>query len=56
MGAEDLDEGDLEGGDLSVHENSREVELHLETDVDVGPVDCGRPPEGKATIRNLVEA
>lgn len=27
MGSEDLDERDLEGGDLSVHEDSREIEL-----------------------------
>lgn len=30
---EDLDEGDLQSGDLAVHENSRQVKLHLETDV-----------------------
>jgi hypothetical protein len=29
MGAEDLDEGDLEGGDLAVHEYSGQVKLHL---------------------------
>jgi hypothetical protein len=30
MGSEDLNERDLEGGDLSVHEDSREIELWRE--------------------------
>ena len=30
-------------------------ELYLETDVDVGPVDGGRPPEGEAPVGDLVE-
>lgn len=30
---EDLNEGDLQCGDLSVHEDSRQVKLHLETHV-----------------------
>lgn len=29
VGAEDLDEGDLERGDLAVHEDARQVQLHL---------------------------
>jgi len=33
VGTEDLDERNLECGDLAVHEDAREVELHLETDV-----------------------
>ncbi len=39
VSAEDLNEGDLEGWNLSVHENARQVELHLETHVHVGTVD-----------------
>ena len=39
--AEDLDERDLERGDLAVQEDTREIELDLETDVDVGAVDGG---------------
>ena len=42
-----------EGVDL--HENTSEIELHLETDVDVGTVDGRTPPEREATVRNLVE-
>ena len=30
---EDLNEGDLQCGDLSVHEDSSQVKLHLETHV-----------------------
>lgn len=29
MSSEDLDEGDLERGDLPVHEDARQVKLHL---------------------------
>lgn len=28
---------------------------YLETDVDVGPVDSGRPPEREPSVRDLVE-
>ena len=33
VSAEDLDEGDLQCGDLAVHEDARQVELYLETHV-----------------------
>jgi len=56
VGAEDLDERDLERGDLAVHEDAGQVELDLEAHVDVGAVDGGRPPERKATVRNLTRA
>ena len=55
MGAEDLNERDLERGDLAVHENARQIELHLETDVDVGSVDRRRPPQREATIGDLIQ-
>ncbi len=55
VSAEDLDERNLERRDLAVHEDARKVELHLETDVDVGAVDRGRPPEREATVRDLVK-
>lgn len=32
---EDLNEGDLQSGDLAVHEDSSQIKLHLETDVDL---------------------
>ena len=53
--SEDLNEGDLERGDLSVHEYAREVKLHLEAHVHVGAVDRGRPPEREAPVGDLVE-
>jgi len=55
MGAEDLDERNLEGGNLSVQEDTREIKLDLETDVDIGTIDGRRPPQGESTIGNLVE-
>ena len=55
VGSEDLDEGNLERGDLAVHEDPSEVELHLEADVDVSAVDRRRPPKGETPIGDLVE-
>ena len=52
---EDLDERDLQGRNLAVHEDTRQVQLDLETDVDVGTIDGWTPPEREATVRNLVE-
>lgn len=36
MGTEDLDEGDLEGRNFAVQEYTGQIELDLETDIDVG--------------------
>mmetsp|Transcript_51851 Transcript_51851/g.121766 ORF Transcript_51851/g.121766 Transcript_51851/m.121766 type:complete len:1251 (+) Transcript_51851:175-3927(+) len=55
MRAEDLDQRDLERRDLAVHEDARQVELHLEPDVDVGAVDRRRPPQREATVGDLVQ-
>lgn len=30
---EDLDQGNLEGGNFAMHENSSEIQLHLETHI-----------------------
>ncbi len=38
---EDLDQGDLEGGDLAVHEDASQIQLHLETHINIGTVDGG---------------
>ena len=38
---ENLDEGDLEGGDFPVHENARQIQLHLETHIHIGTIDGG---------------
>ena len=36
VGAEDLDQGDLECGDLTVHEDPGQVQLNLEANIDLG--------------------
>ena len=69
MSTENLDQTDFEGWNLAVprlcqfkveshppnsHEDASEIQLHLETDVDVGAIDRRTPPEREATIRNLV--
>jgi hypothetical protein len=55
MGSEDLDKRYLEGWNFAVQENTREIELDLETDVDVGSIDGWRPPQSEATVGNLVQ-
>mmetsp|Transcript_62206 Transcript_62206/g.196851 ORF Transcript_62206/g.196851 Transcript_62206/m.196851 type:complete len:1067 (-) Transcript_62206:4174-7374(-) len=55
MRSHDLDQGDLERGDLAVHEDARQVQLDLETNVDVGAVDGRRPPQREAAVGDLVE-
>ena len=55
MCPEDLDQRDLECRDLAVHEDASQVELYLEADVDVGTVDCWRPPQSETTVWNLIE-
>ena len=52
---EDLDQTDLEGRDLAVHEDTREIQLDLETDVNVRAVDCWTPPQREPTVGNLVQ-
>ena len=37
------------------HEDTREIKLDLETDIDVGTIDRRTPPERESTIRNLIE-
>lgn len=39
VSSEDLDQGDLQSWNLSVHEDPSQIELHLETDVHIGSVD-----------------
>lgn len=55
MGTEDLNERDLERRDFAVHEDPSQIQLHLETDVDVGSVDRRRPPQREATIGDLIQ-
>jgi hypothetical protein len=55
MGSEDLDQRDLQGRDLAVHENTRQVKLDLETNVHVRTVDRRRPPQCESTIWDLVQ-
>ena len=55
MGTEDLDERNLERWDLSMKEDTRQIELDLETNVDVGSVDGWRPPESETSVGDLVQ-
>ena len=41
--------------DLAMHEYTSQVELYLETNVDVCSIDRQAPPQCEMTIRNLVE-
>ena len=55
MGAENLNQRNLQGRYLTVHENSCQVELDLETNIDVGPVDRRGPPKRETSVWNLIE-
>jgi len=55
MGPEDLNEGDLQSGNLAMHEYTGQIELHLKSNIDVSPVDCRRPPQSETTIWNLIQ-
>ena len=52
---EDLDEGNLEGGDLAMHEDACQIQLHLETHIHIGTVDGWRPPQRETPVGNLVQ-
>jgi hypothetical protein len=52
---ENLNERDLKGGDLAVHENTCQVKLDLETDIDVGVVDGWAPPKREPMVRDLIK-
>lgn len=54
MRSEDLNQGYLECGNLPVHEDAGQIELHLETHVHISSVYGWRPPECEAAIRNLI--
>jgi hypothetical protein len=55
VSTEDLNQTDLQGGDLAMHENTSQIQLYLETDVDIGTVDSRTPPKRESTIGNLVQ-
>lgn len=55
VGTEDLDQTDLQGRNFTVHKDTRKIQLHLETDINVGTINRGTPPERKSTIRNLIQ-
>lgn len=52
---EDLDQRNLEGRNLAVHENTGQIQLDLEADVDIGAIDGWTPPQGETTIWDLIE-
>lgn len=51
-----LDEWYFESGKFAMHENACEVQLHLEPNIHIGPVDCWWPPESEPSVRDLVES
>lgn len=55
MGTENLDERDLKRRDLAMQEDTGQIQLDLEPNVNVGSINRGRPPKGEATVRDLVK-
>lgn len=38
MGPENLNQGDLQGGNLTMHEDTSQIELNLETNINIGTI------------------
>jgi len=38
---------------VHLHENTGQIKLYLETDIDIGSIDGRRPPHGKSSIGYL---
>lgn len=55
VSTEDLNEGDLESRNLAMHEDTRQIQLNLETNVDICAVNCWGPPKSETTVRNLIQ-
>ena len=55
MGTENLDERDLQCRDLTVKEDTRQIKLHLETNIDVGSVNSRGPPKRETSVGDLIE-
>jgi hypothetical protein len=55
VGTEDLNQTNLEGGDLSMHEDTGQIKLDLETDVYVCAIDSWAPPQRKPSVGDLVQ-
>ena len=55
MCPEDLDQRYFQSWNLSMHENPREIQLHLETNIYISPVNGWGPPKSKTPIGNLCQ-
>ena len=55
VSSENLDQRYLESWNFAMHEDSSEIELHLEAHVDIGPIDCWRPPKSESPIWYLIQ-
>src|SRR5271155_2594127 len=55
MRTEQLNQTDLERRQFSMHKTSRQIELDLETNVDVASIESWTPPQRKSTIGDLIE-
>lgn len=55
MRSEYLNQRNLECWYLAVHENASQIQLHLETNIDICSINCRTPPQSEPTIGNLVQ-
>ena len=44
MGPENLNQGNFQRWNFAVHENPSQIQLHLETNIDIGSIDGRWPP------------
>jgi hypothetical protein len=53
MSPEYFDQGYFESGNFSMHEYSRQIELNLKANINIGAINRWRPPQRKSSIGDL---
>ena len=44
-----------EASGINAHEDTSQIQLDLETDIDISSIDGWTPPESETSIRNLIK-
>ena len=55
MSSKNLNQGYLQSRNLSMHEDSCQIQLYLKTNINIGSIDCRRPPKSKSSIWDLIQ-
>lgn len=55
VSSKDLNQRDFQRWDFTMHENASQIQLNLETYVDVRSIYSGRPPQRETSVWNLIQ-